>query len=74
MTGGSAPTSGAPIEADGAPVGEITSGCVSPAFGAIGLGFVRVPYDAPGTALRVGGRPAKAVVIPFAPTAEGDGG
>ena len=68
-----APAPGAPIEAGGAVVGEVTSGCVSPACGAIGLGFVRLPHDAPGSELRVGSRPARAEALPFvrAGTAEG---
>ena len=65
VLGGSAPSPGAPIEREGAPVGEITSGCVSPACGAIGMGFVRVPHDAPETELRVEGRPAKVAALPF---------
>jgi len=65
LEGGSAPTPGTPIEAAAGRVGEVTSGCFSPACGAIGLGFVRVPHDAAGTALRVGGRPAKVAALPF---------
>jgi folate-binding protein YgfZ len=61
-----APTRGTSIEAAGAGVGEITSGCISPAHGAIGLGFARIPHDAPGTPLRVGGRPARVASLPFA--------
>jgi folate-binding protein YgfZ len=62
---GAAPAPGDPIEAAGLRVGEVTSGCVSPACGAIGLGFVRRPADAPGTELHVGGRPARAAALPF---------
>jgi folate-binding protein YgfZ len=65
LEGGAAPAPGEPIEAAGLRVGEVTSGCVSPVCGAIGLGFVRRPSDAPGTELRVGGRPARAAALPF---------
>jgi len=66
VVGGPAPTSGLRVEAAGATVGEITSGCISPACGAIGLGFVRVPHDAAGTELLVDGRPAAVARLPFA--------
>ncbi len=74
VTGGSAPVPKTPIVREGAPVGEITSGCVSPACGAIGLGFVRVPHDAPGTELRAGDRPAKASALPFVAARSGGTG
>jgi folate-binding protein YgfZ len=60
-----APAPGAPIEAGGLAVGEVTSACVSPVFGAIGLGLVRMPHDAPGSELLVGGHPATAAALPF---------
>ncbi len=65
VEGGAAPARGAAIEAAGARVGEVTSGCVSPTCGAIGLGFVRIPHEAPGTGLRVGGLPARAAALPI---------
>jgi len=65
LEGGIAPVPGAPIEAASDRVGEVTSGCVSPARGAIALGFVRNPHDAPGTALRVGGRAGEVAPLPF---------
>jgi folate-binding protein YgfZ len=65
VAGETAPVPGEPIEAAGVQVGEVTSGCLSPGCGAIGLGFVRRPADAPGTELRVGGRPAEAAALPF---------
>jgi folate-binding protein YgfZ len=66
LAGGPAPAPGDPIEAGGAQVGEVTSGCVSPACGACGMGFVRLPHDAPGTELRVAGRPARVAALPLA--------
>jgi folate-binding protein YgfZ len=65
LEGESAPTPGMTIEVGSAPVGQLTSGCISPACGAIGLAFVRVPHDAAGTPLRAGGRPARACALPF---------
>ncbi len=73
LESGSAPEAGAPIEVDDFRVGEITSGCFSPVYGPIGLGFVRVPHDAPGTPLRVGGRPANVAALPFVRASEGQG-
>jgi folate-binding protein YgfZ len=73
VEGGAAPARGDAIDAEGVAVGEITSGCVSPACGAIGLGFVRIPHEAPGTALRVGGRPARAAALPFAAPGSAEG-
>ena len=58
---------GAAIEVAGERVGEVTSACVSPARGAIALGFVRLPHDEPGAALRVGGEPAHAAALPLVP-------
>jgi len=76
LRGETAPAPGAPIEVDALAVGEVTSGCVSPMCGAIGLGFVRVPHDAPGSQLLVGGRPARVAALPFvrAGSAEGSRG
>ncbi len=46
-------------------VGELTSACVSPSAGAIGLGFVRRGHEAPGTALEADGREARVAALPF---------
>lgn len=50
-------------------VGRVTSSLVSPARGAIGLGYVRRGSQAPGTRLEVetpdGRRPAEVAVLPF---------
>ena len=52
--------------ADGARrVGELTSACVSPAAGAIGLGFVRAACAESGTRLRVGEAWASVAPLPF---------
>jgi folate-binding protein YgfZ len=73
LAGESPPVRGAPIEKDALRVGEITSGCFSPLFGAIGLGFVRIPHGEPGSELRVGSRPASAAALPFARAADASG-
>jgi glycine cleavage system aminomethyltransferase T len=65
LESGEPPEPGAPIEAAGERVGEVTSACVSPARGAIALGFVRLPHDEPGAALRVAGAPARAAALPL---------
>ena len=45
-------------------VGQVTSACLS-RLGAIGLGFVRRPHDAPGSRLRVGGDEVRVAELPF---------
>ena len=50
---------------EGKRVGEVTSAILSPRFGAIALAFVRRPWDAPGTRLRVGGGSAEVTSLPF---------
>ena len=59
------PATGAAIEANGARVGELTSVARSPSAGTIALGFVRRGFEAPATALEVGGRAARVVALPF---------
>jgi folate-binding protein YgfZ len=59
------PTPGTPIEVDGKRVGEVTSAAHSPQAGAIALGFVTRPHDAPGSEVRVAGRPARVASLPF---------
>ncbi len=65
LRGESAPASGTPIQSGALAVGELTSACVSPHCGAIGLGFVRIPHDAPGSELLVGGQSATVAALPF---------
>ena len=65
LEGDALPATGAPIEANGARVGELTSVVRSPSAGAIALGFVRKGFDEPGTALEVAGRAARVVALPF---------
>jgi aminomethyltransferase len=60
--GDAAPAPG-PLARDGKRVGDITSACRSSA-GAIGLGLVRLPHDAPGTELRSGDRRVRVVPLP----------
>ena len=59
------PEPGTPLVAEGRRIGEVTSACVSPRVGAIGLGYVRRPLDAPGTSLEAAGSPAQVVALPF---------
>ncbi len=47
-------------------IGEVTSSCVSPVAGAIGLGFVRRAHAAAGTELQAGACAAKVVSLPHA--------
>jgi folate-binding protein YgfZ len=61
------------LEADGKRVGEVTSSCVSPAAGAIGLGYVRRAQAEPGTALRAGDHAARVCDLPFAGPGAGSG-
>jgi folate-binding protein YgfZ len=63
---GEPPAPGAPVEVEGRRVGEVTSAVRSPRHGAIALGYVRRPHDAPGTTVVVVGRPARVVPLPFA--------
>jgi len=65
LLGRPAPVAGAPIAAGVQRVGELTSACDSPLCGAIGLGFVRLPHDAPGSELLVGGQAAAVEALPF---------
>lgn len=66
---GTVPEIGAELRSGGARVGTVTSAVHSPRVGAIALGIVRHGSDAPGTPLDVSGRPARAVALPFAPSA-----
>lgn len=62
FAGDAAPATGL-LAADGRTVGAVTSACVS-ATGAIGMGFVRPPHDAEGTALQSGERSVRVVSLP----------
>ena len=73
LRGDQAPVSGESIEVAALAVGQVTSGCLSPLFGAIGLGFVRVPHDAPGSELLVGSRPAGTAALPFVAAGNAEG-
>jgi glycine cleavage system aminomethyltransferase T len=59
------PERGAPIEAEGAAVGQVTSVVRSPALGAIGLGYVRAECALPGAQVRVAGAPARIAALPL---------
>jgi folate-binding protein YgfZ len=63
---GEPPRAGAEIRAGERAVGSVTSACRSAWAGAIGLGFVRRPFDAPASELSVEGRPARVAAAPAA--------
>lgn len=50
--GEKAPAAEAPLFAGGRATGEVTSACLSPSLGPIGLGYARVEHAEPGTQLR----------------------
>jgi glycine cleavage system aminomethyltransferase T len=56
---------GSELRAAGKAVGEVTSSCRSRLAGAIGLGFVRRPFDAVGTALELAGDRAEIATAPL---------
>jgi folate-binding Fe-S cluster repair protein YgfZ len=62
------PGADAEIHAGGQRIGEVTSSCRSAEAGAIGLGFVRRPWDAPGTQVEVDGRAARVASLPLVPS------
>jgi folate-binding protein YgfZ len=62
---------GTPLERAGRSVGEITSACVSPAAGAIALGFVRDAHSEPGTVLRAGACETTVAELPFVAVSAG---
>ena len=66
--GAQPPPVGAELFAEGRRIGEVTSACVSPAAGAIALGYVRRPLDAPGTRVEVDGGEARVSALPFSGT------
>jgi aminomethyltransferase len=59
------PPIGAPLEVEGREQGELTSACRSPAAGAIGLGFLRVPCDEAGTRVLAAGSAGRVAPLPF---------
>jgi aminomethyltransferase len=59
------PERGAPIEAEGGRVGQVTSAVRSPELGAIGLGFVRADLALPGASVRVDGARARIAALPL---------
>ncbi len=56
---------GSEITAGDKRVGEVTSSCLSVPAGSIALGFVRSAHAEVGAELRVAGRPARVVALPF---------
>ncbi|HVP28915.1 MAG TPA: glycine cleavage T C-terminal barrel domain-containing protein [Myxococcota bacterium] len=67
LPGDAVPARGAAITSDGRVVGEVTSAALSPAAGAIALGFVRRGHDALGTRVEVDGLAAEVRELPFVP-------
>lgn len=65
LEAGEPPAPHDPITAGTARIGEVTSAVRSPAAGVIALGIVRRGSEEPGTAVAVGGRPARVVALPF---------
>ena len=59
------PPVGAELRAEGRTIGEVTSACRSLAAGAIALGYVRRPFDVPGTRVSVNGGEALVSPLPF---------
>jgi len=71
LEGGAPPAPGAEVRVGEALAGAVTSAALSPERGPIALGFLRRPHDAPGTAVRVAGIPARVEALPLvAPAAE----
>lgn len=68
---GALPRPGAEIRAGERRVGEVTSACHSARAGAIGLGFVRRPWDAAGGEVFVDGAPARIAQAPLVPPTGG---
>jgi aminomethyltransferase len=59
------PAHGAEIEGAAGRIGQVTSSVLSPADGAIGLGFVRAESAEPGASVRVAGTPARIAELPL---------
>jgi folate-binding protein YgfZ len=62
---GSPPPVETPLQVDERRTGEVTSVCVSPGIGAIGLGYVRREHARPDTELRAGSVTARVSELPF---------
>jgi folate-binding protein YgfZ len=65
------PALGAKLMAGEKVIGEVTSACVSPREGLIGLGYVRRPFDVAGTELLLGTAVAEVADLPFVAPAGG---
>lgn len=63
--GGALPAPGTKLRAESAEIGEVTSAVRSPDAGPIGLGFVRVGHDAPGTVLEAAGAEVRVAALPL---------
>jgi folate-binding protein YgfZ len=71
--GGGLPAPGTPLLHGGAKVGELTSAALSPAAGAIALGFVRAAHAEPGTELACEGATVRVAALPFVAPRSGAG-
>jgi len=68
-----APPRDSELFADGRRTGEVTSACLSPSAGAIGLGYVRVAHAEPGQELTLQDGRATVAPLPFPLSDAGDG-
>lgn len=66
----SAARAGEALRAQERAVGEVTSACVSPHVGPIGLGYVRRAFTEPGTLLDAESGPVRVSALPFVPAAK----
>lgn len=71
FAGASPPAPGTELEVAGRSVGEVTSVCVSPDEGPIGLGFVRRTSADPGTGLEGAGGRVEVATLPFPVATQG---
>ncbi len=55
------------VTAEGTEIGRVTTAAVSPALGAIAMGYVHRSRFDPGTAVEVGGHPATVATLPLIP-------
>ena len=62
---GAPATPGAPVVAEGRPVGHVTTAALSPRLGPIAMAYVHRSHSDPGTAVEVAGSPATVVELPF---------
>jgi glycine cleavage system aminomethyltransferase T len=64
--GATLPEPGAKLLADRQEAGYVTSAAHSPAFGGIGMGYIRREHNAPGSRLQWDGGEAEVIELPLA--------